>query len=524
MNSTTFARNMVRQLIEVGISDFVISPGSRNAPLSIALYQAELAGLVDLHVRVDERGAGFFALGLSKASQNYVVAICTSGTAAANLHPAMLEAFHSHERLLVITADRPERLRRTGSNQTTDHVGIMAPVKTIDCTQSIDIRGHLEGGPIHLNLQFDEPLLGDDRTEHVRSLTPSSISAQAISAQAISAQAISVSGKGVLIVGHDRAGFSVAQVESLAKELGWPLIAEDPLSFSHSVPHAALLLSDPIIQEFLAPEQIIIVGRATLSRSISTYLATCKNLVVIDPRTKTVDVNRKANQIFTSIPAVNSQPDAQWVARWKKVSASVAHLPFEWSEQAAISAITRAIPNESALFVGSSRPVRDIEAFAQPRTGIDTFANRGLAGIDGNIASTFGIATHYERSYAIIGDLTFLHDISALINPVDAKLMIFVIDNNGGGIFDTLPQAGVEGFEKIFGTPHGLNLEHVISGFGYPVDKAKSVADLERLVIHPFVGLHFVIVEVPDRKENAARLKEITQSLCSAVRIGNNLA
>ena len=127
MNATTLARNLVRQLIENGISDFVLSPGSRNAPLSIALYEAEQAGLVNLYVRIDERGAAFFALGLSKASDNYVAVICTSGTAAANFHPAALEAYHSDNKLLVITADRPAHLRRTGSNQTTLQVGLLNP-------------------------------------------------------------------------------------------------------------------------------------------------------------------------------------------------------------------------------------------------------------------------------------------------------------------------------------------------------------------------------------------------------------
>ena len=132
MNATTLARNVVRQLIESGVSDFVLSPGSRNAPLSIALYQAEEAGLVTIHPRIDERGAAFFALGLAKASNNYVAALCTSGTAAANYHPAALEAYHSANKLLLITADRPARLRRTGANQTTLQDGLLTPLKSID--------------------------------------------------------------------------------------------------------------------------------------------------------------------------------------------------------------------------------------------------------------------------------------------------------------------------------------------------------------------------------------------------------
>jgi 2-succinyl-5-enolpyruvyl-6-hydroxy-3-cyclohexene-1-carboxylate synthase len=155
--------------------------------------------------------------------------------------------------------------------------------------------------------------------------------------------------------------------------------------------------------------------------------------------------------------------------------------------------------------------VRDIEAFASPRSGLHTFANRGLAGIDGNIATAFGIAEKFERSYAILGDITFLHDISALANPSKANLTIFIIDNNGGGIFNTLPQSGVDGFEKIFGTPHNLDLERVIAGFGGKVTKVKERADLLHTIIHQTLGLNFVVVEVPDRASNAFNLKEITQ-------------
>jgi len=527
MNSTTFARNILRQLLEAGVCDFVVSPGSRNAPLTIALQEAEEAGLVNLHVRLDERGAAFFALGLSKASKKYVVAICTSGTAAANYHPAILEAFHSHNALLVITADRPARLRRTGANQTTDHVGLLAPVPTVDMDQVMDVRPLLLGGPVHINMQFDEPLLADQRSEwldglHVQTMTVSP-------SNGIKRDSLVALPNSLVIISHDRAGFSVGDIQTFVDELALPIVAEDPLSFPTAIHHAAILLSDPVIKEFLTPDEIIVIGRPTLSRSITSMISAANQLIVIDPRTVDIDVNRSAHKIYTSLPDITSQPDQAWIARWKEINEltktySVAHLLPEWSEQRAISVITQLIPDGSALFVGSSRPVRDIEAFAAPRQGIDTFANRGLAGIDGNISCAFGIALQYQQSYAILGDLTFLHDISALVNPVDANLTIFIIDNNGGGIFDTLPQANVNGFEKIFGTPHGLDLARVIAGFGYQVEVVKNISDLQRVMVHDTSGLRYVIVEVPDRQSNAAVLKEISQSLCSAVRIGSNLA
>jgi 2-succinyl-5-enolpyruvyl-6-hydroxy-3-cyclohexene-1-carboxylate synthase len=195
-----------------------------------------------------------------------------------------------------------------------------------------------------------------------------------------------------------------------------------------------------------------------------------------------------------------------------------------WSEQSGVRAICRELPAESALFVSSSRPIRDIESFAAERTGVKTFANRGLAGIDGNISTAFGIAQHFKRSFAIVGDVTFLHDISALASPVDAELTIFVIDNNGGGIFNTLEQSSTPGFDRIFGTPHNLDLQALVTGFGIACEKVKSEADIKRAILHPGTGVRVVIVEVPDREENAKGLVEITQSLVSALLTGANLA
>ncbi len=521
MNSTSLARNIIRQLIENGVSDFVLSPGSRNAPLSIALYEAEQAGFVNLHIRIDERGAAFFALGLSKASASFVAVICTSGTAAANFHPAILEAYHSENKLLAITADRPAHLRRTGANQTTLQVGLLEPVPTLDISTSVDISHLLGQGPVHLNIQFDEPLVSDERTDWLAGFSPR-ISVVRTSAAKESFQAKT---RGLLIVGHDRAGIEKEAIALFAQELGWPLIAEDPLSFPSSIAHAALALSDPQLRAHFAPEQIVVIGRATLSRSISEVVKDCSDLIVIDPRAHTVDTNRSASMIFSSLPTVASNPDATWLQIWQQMAAiASSSIELKWSEQAAIRAITSNLPIGAALFIGSSRPVRDIEAFATPRSGLTTFANRGLAGIDGNISCAFGIAEKFERSYAILGDITFLHDVSALVNPSGANLTIFIIDNNGGGIFNTLPQAEVAGFERLFGTPHNLDLERVIHGFGMNVTKVKNAADIEFGIAHEPTGLNFVVIEVPQRASNALELKRVTQSLVSALRIGSNLA
>ncbi len=523
ISATKLARSTIRELLELGICDFVISPGSRNAPLTIAVHEAAERGLGDLHTRLDERGAGFYALGVAKVIEQYVVVICTSGTAVANYHPAALEAYHSDVNLLFLTADRPARLRNTGANQTTLQDGILFPIETFDTAHALDLTEILIGGPVHINLQFDEPLLEKDGSDWLAELT-----FRDQVTEAPERVSVDLRPAGVLIVGHDRGGFSSDAINEFADILDWPVVAEDPLSIAAALPHASLFLADEDIREALKAEEIIVIGRTTLSRSVNTFVNSSDRIIVIDPRTEFVDVDRSADLILQQLPHVSKHSTPQaWSDLWNTASTS-AHRIFAttqpWSERSALQRITAEIPDGSALFVGSSRPVRDIEASAAPRAGLSLFANRGLAGIDGNIATAFGIASRFERSYAILGDLTFLHDLSALVNPVTENLTIFIIDNNGGGIFSTLPQAGLAGFETLFGTPHNLDLSKVIAGFGLQVQSVKSELELASVFANRSEGLHFVIVEVPSREENAATLRELYQSVASAVRIGINLA
>jgi 2-succinyl-5-enolpyruvyl-6-hydroxy-3-cyclohexene-1-carboxylate synthase len=518
-NSTKLAHSLLRQLIEVGVSDFVISPGSRNAPLAIALGEAASKEIIDLHIKIDERGAAYYALGISKASNNYVAVICTSGTAAANFHPAALEAFHSNNKLLLITADRPARLRRTGANQTTDQVNIYPVIKTHDFAAEIDIKKLLTGGVVHLNVQFDEPLVENEKTDWLAELKILSLDKE----NKISGN-LDV-GSGVLIIGHDRAGYSVAEVNNFVSKLNWPVICEDPISFPQSIAHTSLFLSDPQIASKLAPENVIVIGRTTLSRSTNTFISFAKKVIVIDPRTADIDSKREADVILKALPnEIVSVKSDQSIWHSASDAAAIQLENLAWSEQLVITTICELLPDESALFVGSSRPVRDIEAFAHPRSGVSVFANRGLAGIDGNISTVFGITNEFEKTTAILGDLTFLHDISALTNATVGNLRIFVIDNNGGGIFSTLPQANTGNFEQLFGTPHNLDLRKVIAGFGVAVNNVTSLIELQSAASKEIKGFEVVVVNVPSRESNAEQLKSVTQRVSSAVRIGINLA
>ena len=268
-SSTSLARSIVSQIIESGITDVVLSPGSRNAPLSIAFYQAEVRGLITLHVRIDERSAAFFALGIAKASKRPVAIVCTSGTAVANYYPAVLEAHHSQIPLLVLTADRPERLRLTGANQTTlqanffsDAVAYADDISEYEFDFSRALTS-LSRGPVHLNIQFDEPLLPDDESDWLAGI---SIRAFTQNRAEASAQFTTSSNRGVVVVGHDRGGFETQDVVDFLQELSWPVISEDPLFYSGSIAHASLFLTSEKNRQELRPETVVVIGRTTLSR------------------------------------------------------------------------------------------------------------------------------------------------------------------------------------------------------------------------------------------------------------------
>ena len=516
MSSTKLAHSIIRNLLELGVTHFVLSPGSRNSPLSLALVEASEQGLIDLHVRIDERGAGFYALGISKATENYVALVCTSGTAAANYHPSALESYHSNSKVIFITADRPARLRETGANQTTIQTNLLAPVKCHDISSALDIASVLDGGPLHLNVQFDEPLISESNEKWL-----DGIEVNPYFQEDFELVDVEAAPRAAIIVGHDKGGFSDGEIEDFLADCELPVISEDPLTTFDAVPHASLFLADPEIRQALRADELFVIGRTTLSRSINSYISECDKVTVIDPRLESVDKRRDATRKLNALPFIGGIQDEDWLNKWDSLLEIELSID-KWSEQEAISTIINSIPEGSALFVGSSRPVRDIEAISRYRAGIRTFANRGLAGIDGNISTAWGISECFERSYSILGDLTFLHDISALVNPVSSNHCIFVIDNNGGGIFSTLPQAGTKGFEEVFGTPHGLNLESIAESFGISVTRAKNSSDIDLQINKS--GLRIVIIEVPSRDENAAFVKELHQRAAKAARMGINLA
>ncbi len=514
--STLLARVIVRQIVEAGITDVVISPGSRNAPLSIAFHQASVKGLIKLHVRIDERTAAFFALGIAKASGRPVPIVCTSGTAVANYHPAVLEASHTNLPLLVLTADRPASLRKTGANQTTEQARIFGKAVRYFADVSGSVYpmelplNSLQSGPVHLNIQFEEPLIGDKSDNWLNDLT---ITAPKIFDRKTPGTFYTKSTRGVLVIGHDRGGLAVDAVRDFADALGWPVIAEDPLTFEKAISHASIFLTSRAIADDLVPDTVVVIGRTTLSRSINAFIKSARKEIVIDPRMATVDSDRMASQKFLQLPKVEVQPaDSEYKEKWQKYSQRAAKMVgdiSQWSEALIAREIGAAIPTGTALFVSSSRPIRDLEGFASARTGVETFANRGLAGIDGNISTALGIASQRKETIAVLGDLGFLHDLTGLIHNEDINLKILVINNDGGGIFSTLSQRGVAGFEEVFGTPHGKDLAAIASAIGVPAKTISTEAELKSELATPIKGVSVVVITAPDREANADFLKKV---------------
>ncbi|MEY2814035.1 MAG: hypothetical protein RL579_940 [Actinomycetota bacterium] len=484
MASTELAQKVIRDFIEHGITEFVLSPGSRNAPLSIALYEAERRGLIKLHVRIDERTAAFFALGIIKATRTPVAVVCTSGTAVANYYPAFLEAHHSDLPLIVLSADRPARLRQTGANQTTNQINLF------NCGRFFNGDNYQlqKLGPTHINLEFDEPLLSEIKNDWLSNLSVKELHEEDAKVENFEVPA----GKGLVVVGHD--GIDVSE---FTDSLGVPVISENPLSYPKAVAHASLFSGK------LEVDWVVVVGRTTLSRSTNTLISKAKSVFVIDPRASKVDPKRSATKIFSNIPQIIGSAE-----KWNLSSDLI--MIDGWSEPAAAQCIAENLPNGSSLYVASSRPIRDLEAFASPRTGVEVFANRGLAGIDGNLSTALGIASKRDCAFAIVGDLAFLHDLTALVNQEKIKLKLLVINNDGGGIFSTLPQAGVEGFEKIFGTPHDRDLFEIVRAFDIPVTEINDLKSLKAFMSPP-TKFEIAILQMPDRESNAALIKELAK-------------
>ncbi len=517
--SAELARSVVTALVGDGVTEVVIAPGSRNAPLSFAAYDAAEAGLVRLHTRIDERTAGFLALGLTKVGARAAV-ICTSGTAVANLHPAVLEAAHAGLPLVVVTADRPARLRGTDANQTTDQVGIFGPlVETLDIAGAdwLTVWGD---GPLHLNVQLDDPLVPADRWVPEAGRAPQS------AAERTPGRTTPVTlGPRTVVVAGDDAG---PRARQLAEAADWPLLAE-PSSGARNGTHALrcyrLLLDTDLGRSI---ERAVVFGHPTLSRPVSRLLGREDVEVLATPMPGVWSERPFAATTIESPTAEADDP--AWLEEWRAADRAVAAQldqlladEPDLTPYAVVGAVSRALPAEGLLVVGASNPIRDLDLMALPYTVGErrkVIANRGLSGIDGTVSTAIGAAlgrAGSSRALALMGDVTFLHDSNGLVlGPAEARpdLTIVVVNDDGGSIFSVLEQGAeqhADRFDALFGTPHGVDLASLCAATRTPHWLAGSLPELEQALANPNGGIEVIEVRVrrDNRRELDARIRAL---------------
>lgn len=544
--ATALATVLVDELVRCGLTDVVLAPGSRSAPLALALHAESR---VRLHVRIDERSASFLALGLAKRSERPVALVCSSGTAAANFHPAVIEAAESGVPLLVLTADRPPELRGTGANQTIDQLklfgaaarwfaevgvpedrpGQVAYWRSLACRAYQRAWGP-DAGPVHLNLAFREPLIPDGDTSWCEPLDGGADGPWVRTRVAPPPVALHLppTRRGVLVVGDGAA--NVRRYVAAAGMAGWPVLSEPNGGGrygDHAISTYHFLLGMPEFAETYRPDVVVTLGRPGLSRPLLSWLKRADEHIVVAPDLgRWPDPTRSATQVAQAVEIPVASGDDAWLHAWRQAD-QVARAAVDdvldasgMSEPRVARDLADALPNGALLFCGSSMPIRDLEQAMRPRRGLRLMANRGASGIDGLVSTAMGAAlAHNGPSYALLGDLSFLHDQNGLVlGPREPRpdLCLVVVNNDGGGIFSLLPQAALrDPFERVFGTPHGVELAYAVAASGTPYTLVEEITDLPKALR----GSGPRVVEVrTGREANAAVHARLREAAHDAVR------
>jgi 2-succinyl-5-enolpyruvyl-6-hydroxy-3-cyclohexene-1-carboxylate synthase len=560
----TFAATVVDEWVRAGVTDAVVAPGSRSTPLALALAAD---GRLRVHVVVDERSAGFFALGLGLATGRPAVVLTTSGTAAVELHPAMVEAYQARVPLLACTADRPPELHQVGAPQTVEQAGLFRDVvrwafepgvpdhAAAPTWRSMAARAVAEAvgppaGPVHLNLAFREPLVGepgelppgrpDGAPWHTVATAPVPPSPELVGRLAATAG----SRRGVIVAGAG-AG-DPAAVHGLAEALGWPVLA-DPRSGARlprrtTVAAADALARVPAFADRNRPEVVLRLGAPWASRVLGEWLQDVPT-VLVDPDRAWLDPDRTAEVVaacdhtllcraVADAARAGAPAPTEWLDAWAAAEAA-AQAAFddvlaghdEPTEPGVARALYAALPDAASLVVSSSMPVRDVEWYAAPRSGLRVLANRGANGIDGVGSTALGVAAAAGTASAaptvgLLGDLAVLHDVNALLIR-DVPCTLVIVDNDGGGIFSFLPQRrtlDATRFERLFGTPHGLDLAAIARAYGAEVVPVAKAAELPAAVADPQPAAGVRVVHVrTDRAANVAVHDELHAAVAAAI-------
>ena len=560
-DSYLLIRAMLDEFVRCGMQHACTCPGSRNTPIVLSI-----ADEPRLHAwsHVDERAAGFFALGAAKASGRPVAVTCTSGTAAANLLPAVIEAHEAGVPLILLTADRPPELRDVGAGQTIDQIKLYgdavkwfvelgvpeATPERMHWARSLACRAYwtaLNGrpGPVHINVPLREPLVLEaplpadepggggrhDGAPWVREYASGRLSASLPSPDG---RAVIVAGD----LGPDRA--AGRQLAELAGRARIPLLA-DPLSGARSgtaaIAHFDLILRDPDTAAALAPDLVFRIGDLPTSKPLRQWLAglaEARHVLFsaddrwLDPlsRTELRVVGPLSECVADLADGVLPRDDSDWLDNWSLADSAVAHAITEpmmaagLSEPATITALAQFLPPSATVFVGASMPIRDVEEFfpalhEPPRV----LANRGANGIDGTVSSAFGVAAAGGEVVLVLGDVTLAHDIGGLLaaRRLGLKLTIVLLNNDGGGIFNFLPVASQgERFEQHIATPTGLDFAQAAALYGFRHERSTTLDEFADALMSGLSGSEPAIIEVHTDRVNNRRLHADIESAALA--------
>jgi len=574
--STLYLSAFIDELSRAGLRHIVISPGSRSTP--IAVLAAEHPN-IKVWMNIDERSAGFFALGLAKAEQEAVALLCTSGTAAANYMPAVAEANLSRIPLVVLTADRPHELRDVGAPQTMDQIhlygrhvkwfidmpipessdGMIRHART-NATRAIASALCKPAGPVHLNFPLREPLLPNlshpecfsiGRAEQVLNTNILQGNAVLSTSQVQQlADLLTSTPKGLIVCGaYEDSKFAEAVVR-LGSKLSFPILA-DPLSQlragahekSNIIPSYDSFLRNEQVVEGLEPDIIIRIGAMPVSKSLTQYLSaySCTHIVVDEGGWRdstmlatymiTADPTQLCNDLYQVLSSsTDNVQSTSWLEHWQQLnkvtSDLLAQVASEDAEQLfegrVITELQSLLPADSVLFVGNSMPIRDVDMFlgVQDRS-IKVLANRGVNGIDGLVSTAMGISAAGHRTVLLLGDLSFYHDLNGLLAAKLHKLpiTIIVVNNDGGGIFSFLPQATMPNhFEQLFGTPIGLDYRYAIQMYGGEYTKISNWNQFQQCFELASRADGLQVIEVPtDRQSNVALHRQIWPRLAQTL-------